>query len=337
MLERLKQRFKKSDSTATTLSQPSFATTGRGGLSVNSLSKLSDRLTTIGRGENIKRISFWICFVLSAWLLADLFALLAEKYLPSPPISSLAGRQRGASGMVSPFDYEVIVTRNLFSSKAPKKPEGNEIDLDAEPVPTTLPYQLIGTIIFENPARSMATIQDKNESKVYPVRMGDEIEDKIQIYSVEPRKVVFINHAARRKEYIDIPEDPIKITMGTTAAKPAINAGVTEVEENKFVVKRDEINSQLSNFSQLLTQALAKPEMRGGQMIGFRITQIQPGSFFSKILKDNDVLTSVNGERITDAAKALSLMDQLKKNHLNSVEIGVERDGKAILQNYDIK
>lgn len=309
----------------------------RGALSVNSLSKISDRLTRMGRGESIRKASFWTCLVFSAWFLADLFSLLAEKYLPSPPVSMLANRQRGGVQTSSPYDYEVIATRNLFSSKAPKK-SGNEIDLEAEPVPTTLPLQLIGTVIFVNPARSMATIQDKNDSKVYPLRVGDEIEDKIQILSVEPRKVVFINLSARRKEFIDIPEDTtIKISTNSAPRPINPNAGVAEVEENKFVVKRDEINSQLSNFSQLLTQALAKPEMRGGQMIGFRITQIQPNSFFSKILKDNDVLTAVNGEKITDAAKALSLMNELKSNHLSAVEITLERNGKAITQSYDIR
>lgn len=334
MLERLKEKLKrKGEITATNL----VAGSGRASLSVNSLSRISDKLTVMGRGENIKRASFWICFVFSAYFLADLFSLLVEKYLPTPPVSMLASRQRGGLQSTSPMDYEIVVTRNLFSSKAPKK-TGGEIDLEAEPVPTTLPLQLVGTVIFQNPARSMAAVQDKNESKVYPVRMGDEIEDKIQVLSVEPRKVIFINLSSRRKEYIDIPEDPaVKITTNAAPSRPISNAGVAEVEENKFVVKRTEIDQQLSNFNSLLTQALAKPEMRGGQMIGFRITQIQPGSFFSKILKENDVLTAVNGEKITDAAKALSLMQELKNNHLNSVEIGIERGGKAITQSYDIR
>jgi general secretion pathway protein C len=336
MLDRLKEKFNRhKEVTATNI----MATVGRtrAPLSVNNLSRLSDKLTTMGRGENIKRASFWICFVFSAWFLADLFSLLVEKYLPTPPVSMLSTRQRGGVQSANVLDYEVIITRNLFSSKAPKK-TGGEIDLEAEPVPTTLPLQLVGTVIFMNPARSMAAIQDKNESKVYPVRMGDEIEDKCQILSVEPRKVIFINLASRRKEYIDIPEDPsIKISTNAGPSRPAATGNIAEVEENKFVVKRQEIDQQLGNFNSLLTQALAKPEMRGGQMVGFRITQIQPGSFFSKILKENDVLTAVNGEKITDAAKALSLMQELKNNHLNSVEIGIERGGKAITQSYDIR
>ncbi|MBS1958690.1 MAG: hypothetical protein JST80_04380 [Bdellovibrionales bacterium] len=337
MLERLKDfknKLKRSDSTSTTTM---LAGAGRTSLSVNSLSRISDRLTLMGRGDNIKKVSFWVCFVFSAWFLADLFSLLVEKYLPTPPVSMLASRTRG-SMVASSMDYEVIINRNLFSSKAPKKSSGGEIDLDSEPVPTTLPLQLVGTVIFKNTARSMAALQDKTDQKVYPVRMGDEIEDKLQVLSVEPRKVIFINLSARRKEFIDIPEDPAASKITTNAPHaPSGGGGVEQTEENKFTVSRAEINTQLGNFNNLLTQALAKPEMRGGQMIGFRITQIQPNSFFSKILKNDDVLTAVNGERITDAAKALSLMQELKNNHMNSVEIGIERNGKAITQSYDIK
>ena len=206
--------------------------------------------------------------------------------------------------------------------------------MDAEPVPTTLQFQLIGTVIFHDSTRSLAAIQDKGENKVFPVRQGDEVEGKIQILSVEARKVIFINTQARRKEYIDIPEDAsAKISMN---AKAAPKAGITQVDENKFVLKRAEIDAQMANFNTLITQARAVPEMQGGQMVGFRLMQIQPGSFYEKIgLKLGDVINSVNGEKITDAAKALSVLQELK--HMNSLDLGMSRDGKEVNLNYDIQ
>jgi general secretion pathway protein C len=302
--------------------------TPRTPLSVNSLSKISDRFDEISKGKNVKTVSLIACLIFCSYFLADLFALTFEKYLPSPPVSILASRIRG--GLAShPNDYEVIISRNLFSSKVPKK-TGNDIDLDAEPVPTTLPFQLIGTVIFHNPARSIAALQDKTENKMYPVRMGDEIDEKAQVLSVEPRRVVFINHQSRRKEFIEIPEDPsIKISTGS-ARSSAPTAGIAQVEENKFVVSRSEIDSQMANFNTLITQARAIPEMRGGQMVGFKLVQIQPGSFYEKIgMKTNDVIKSVNGEAITDAAKALSILQELKTQP--SLDLKIERNG-----NYDI-
>ena len=322
----LKTLFKKSDSSTTKGTRKT--------LSVNSLSKISDQINRFAQGKNVYRASFALCFGLSAWFIADIFALLFEKYLPSPPVSPLAMRSR-SSVMANPMDYDIIGNRNLFSSKEPKK-TGNEIDMEAEPILTSLPLQLIGTVIFNDPTRSLAAIQDKGDSKVFPVRMGDEIEGKVQILSVEARKVIFINLSSRRKEFVEIPEDPaMKISMNTKSSKPK-GGNITQIEENKFVVKRAELDSQIANFNTLITQARAVPEMQGGQMVGFRLMQIQPGSFYEKIgLKLNDVITSVNGEKITDAAKALSVLQELK--HMNSLDLGTMRDGKEVNLNYDIQ
>jgi type II secretion system protein C len=306
----------------------------RPSLSVNSLSRISKRLTTLSQGETIRKASFWICFLLCANFTADIFALLFEKYLPTAPISILANRGRTAA-FTGPATYEVISDRNLFSSRAPKKNNESGVDLDAEPVATTLPYTLVGTVIFHNPARSLAAVQDKTENKLYPVRVGDQIGDNVQILSVEPRRVIFINSSSRRKEFIEIPVDPT-IKISSSAKSSAPSAGIAMVDENKYTLSRSEIDSQLANFNSLITQARALPEMRGGQMIGFKLSQIVPNSFFAKAgFQDGDIIEKVNGEAITDAAKALSLLQGIKQ--MPAVDMTIERGGKVNNLNYDIR
>jgi type II secretion system protein C len=306
------------------------------GVGVNSLAKMSDQLSGLARGEQIRNFSFWVCFLFCASLIADLSALLFEKYLPSPPLSPLASRSSFGGKASSPAQYDIVSERNLFSSKAPKK-GGGSIDLDSEPVPTTLNYQLIGTVIFRNPARSIAAVQDKSDNKLYPVRVGDQMGENVQILSVEPRKVIFINTTARRREYIEIPEDTtIKISTGSGTSKSGPVGGINQVEENKFVISRSEIDSQMANFNVLITQARAVPEMRGGQMVGFKLTQIVPNSFYQKAgFKENDIIKAVNGEKITDAAKALELLQGLKS--MASLDMLIERGGKDVPFNYDIR
>ncbi len=301
---------------------------------VNSLAHISEKLSD---ADTIKTVSFWICFLICASLIADLNALLVEKYLPSPPVSTLASRSAGGTlGMSGLANYEIINERNLFSSKVEKK-GADSIDLESAPVPTTLNYQLIGTVIFRNPARSLAAIQDKGDNKLYPVRIGDMIGENVQIVSVEARKVIFINSTARRKEFLEIPEDPaIKISTANLRPKSAPTAGINQLEENRFVIGRQEIDSQMANFNALLTQARAVPEMRGGQMVGFRLTQIVPNSFYQKAgFKDGDVIRSVNGEKVTDAAKAFELLQGLKS--MSSLDMTIERGGKEVNFNYDIR
>jgi len=72
------------------------------------------------------------------------------------------------------------------------------------------------------------------------------------------------------------------------------------------------------------------------QMVGFKLTQIVPNSFYQKAgFKENDVIKSVNGERITDAAKALELLQGLKS--MPSLDMVIERGGKDVPFNYDIR
>lgn len=303
-------------------------------ISVNRLSLLSDRMSNVGSGETLKKASVLISAILIAFFMSDLIALLIDKSLPLPPVSRLALRSNQMMNAGSPMDYEIIISRNLFSSQE-LKVQQDEIDLDAEPVPTQLPWDLTGTVIFQNPSRSMAAIRDKNENKLYPIRAGDFIEEIAEILSIEPTRVVFINKTAKRKEMVELPEDQknqIKVSSPTRSG----SAGIREVQEHKYMITRDEVNTQMANLNTLMTQALATPEMVGGQMIGFRLKQIQGGSFYQKIgLKENDIITSVNGEKITDAAKALSLLQDLKT--MNSLDLGIKRNGKDTLLNYDIQ
>lgn len=321
---RIKDRFDSLSNSATSTS-----------ISVNQLSILSDQMEKLTEGETVKKIAVTTTAVLSAFFVADLVALLIEKALPPPPVSILASRSSQPIGMGSPMDFEVVISRNLFSSKEPKA-QTDEVDLEAEPVLTSLPWNLVGTVIFQNPNRSMAAIQDKDENKVYPIRPGDFIEEKAEILSVDPVRVVFINKMTRRKEMVELPEDQKSKIQFSTPTKRSASTGIKEVQENKFLISRAEVESQMSNLNALMTQALATPEMVGGQMIGFRLKQIQAGSFYEKIgLKINDIITSVNGEKITDAAKALSLLQDLKS--MNSLDLGIKRNGKDTLLNYDIQ
>ncbi len=305
--------------------------------SVRDLTPAASAASSLNGSEIVQKVTFAVCFVVCASLIADLASLLLEKYLPVPPVSRLASRRGGGMASGFPPRFDVIADRNLFSSKAPKG-GGSAIDMEAEPVPTSLNYQLVGTVIFRNPARSLAAIQDKGAGKLYPVRIGDMIGDSVQILSVEARKVIFINQSARRKEYIDIPEDSsIKIsTTGSLSSRGGPAGGIQQTDENRFVVSRQEIDSQLANFNALLTQARALPEQRGGQMIGFRLSEIKPGSFYQKVgLRDGDILKGVNGEKITDPAKGFELLQGLKS--MSALDITIERGGKDVTFNYDFR
>ena len=47
-------------------------------------------------------------------------------------------------------------------------------DLTGAPVKTALPLNLVGTLVFQNPQSSAATIQDRSENATYAVKVDDE-------------------------------------------------------------------------------------------------------------------------------------------------------------------
>ena len=75
-----------------------------------------------------------------------------------------------------------------------------------------------------------------------------------------------------------------------------------------------------------MTQARAIPHFENGVPAGYRIIQIVPGSFYEKIgIKNDDVITGVNGDKITDPGQAFNMLNELKTaNHL---ELQVKRNG----------
>ena len=86
----------------------------------------------------------------------------------------------------------------------------------------------------------------------------------------------------------------------------------------------------------MLTQARAIPHFENGQPAGYKLIQIVPGSVYEKLgLKNGDVLSGVNGEPITDPARAFELLSQLKT--ASQLELTVKRDGQMSNRSYNFK
>jgi general secretion pathway protein C len=206
-------------------------------------------------------------------------------------------------------------------------------------VRTTLPFNLVGTMILENHVRSLATIEDKSAQIVYPVRVDDEIPAKAKIVSIEAKKVVFVNIATGRREFVDIPEDP-----NAVAPKMVINArpsaakgpGIEKLSATQFNISRNEVDKTLSDLNNVLTQARAVPNFENGAPAGYKLFQIVPGSIYDKLgLQNGDVIAGLNGNAINDPGKAFEMLSELKtQNHL---ELQVKKDGRTQTYSYDIR
>lgn len=276
--------------------------------------------------------------LISTWFLADIFALMASKYLPEPPAVTTRYDSRG-NRIRTLEEYQVIFSRNLFNSKGlipGDETPTQQVDLAAAPVRTSLPFNLVGTLILKDEIKSIATIEDKSASAVYPVRVQDEIPQRARILKIEPNRVIFINTQTSRKEFIDMPLDPA-VSNPKITIRPAGGAGgIERVSPTQFNVSRVEVDKALSDLPQVLTQARCVPNFENGVAAGYKCFQIVPGSIYDKLgMQNGDTICGINSQNVDDPAKAFALLGELKSaSHL---ELCIKRDGRQQTFVYDIR
>lgn len=283
-----------------------------------------------------------IAILLVTYIGADLSALFIEKLIPDAPQSRGSRFGGDSRPMKNISDYQAILTRNLFNSRGliPGDDIPGTQDQNNEPVKTTLPLNLIGTVILKNELRSIATIEDRDAQMVFPVRVDDEIPGKARILSIEAYKVIFTNPNTGRREFVDLPEDlnanPISLGAPRSAKSANLGGGIEQTAPTQFNLPRPEIDKALANMNEVLTQARAIPHTENGMPAGYKLIQIVPGSIYSKLgLENGDILCGLNGEPINDPGKAWELLGQLKT--ASRMELCVKRGGRTSNNVYDIR
>jgi type II secretion system protein C len=77
----------------------------------------------------------------------------------------------------------------------------------------------------------------------------------------------------------------------------------------QYEVSRAEVQQSMENPAQFFTQMRAMPHFVDGKTDGFSISQVAPGSVFDQLgLQSGDLLTSINGQPVTNPMQALGLM-----------------------------
>ncbi len=282
-----------------------------------------------------------VTVLLSTYFLSDLTALTVGEFIPEPPLSRSNRFHSGMERAKTINDYSVIFSRNLFSSQnlipgddAPAS--GRLGDPGGVAVKSSLPFNLIGTLIMENKMLSIATIEDKSTSIIHPMQVNDEIPEKIKVLEIDVRRVTFVNKALNRREFIELPEDLLgQGPRLVTSAKPG-GTGIEKVSSTQYSIARSEVDRALSDINSILTQARAVPNFENGTPNGYKLFQIVPGSIYDKLgLQNGDVITGLNGQTINDPGKAFEMFSELKTS--NHLELQVKKEGKpASTYTYDI-
>ncbi len=256
-----------------------------------------------------------------------------------PPLPNVADRaayaslrQSGLFGEAGKWDPKAIPP----PAPAPVEPTGPDI------VESTLNLHLIGTIAL-GPGSKFSTAFIENldtNDKGRGYLIGDQVMDNVTLEEVLSRAVIVLNKRSTppKRERLKMDE-----AAPSTGAAPTVASGpaplpAAPASSDHISLKRDEVVQEIyKNYADLVTNL--KPEMARddkGNVIGVTAPNIGQVPMAQKLgLKDNDVLQTVNNEKIDSEQKILEIVQ--KYQTANSFRIGIMRDGKPTVITYRLE
>ena len=104
----------------------------------------------------------------------------------------------------------------------------------------------------------------------------------------------------------------------------------------KFEVSRNEVQQTMENPAQFFSQMRAMPHFVNGKTDGFSISQVQPGSVFDQLgLQNGDLLTSIDGQPVTNPMQAMGLIQAVKT--ASAIDLVVNRGGSPTSVHLDLR
>ncbi len=297
--------------------------------------------------RNVKffKLALYALITLSAFVIADLTIiyfrdLMIPDQAPPKKVARVVAPQ-----YVDRSQYSGIINRNLFSSSGvmPDAITANRVEgpkKDADPIPSSLPLNLIGTLVHSNPAKSIAAIEVKSKNLTGSYMTGAEVEGLAKIEKVERNKVFIRNNNSGAIEYIEMNKLGNKVIFDASKNKTSEKSSgeVLSLGSNQFQIKKADLLKYTNDLSSVLMQARAVPnrDPNTGEINGFRILDMQADSIYEKLgLQRMDIIKGVNGEPIDSIQKAMELYNTLKNG--NQVKLQLDRGGKSETFTYDVK
>lgn len=228
-------------------------------------------------------------------------------------------------------DLPYIISRNIFNIKGlipDAENDGNKACLQ-EPFHSNLPYKISG-ILFGGTSENSLVVLEGSTGNVY--KQGDSLPQGGILYSISKNRILVTHKNC--PEYIDLiypspPDARNSRTSQNTSGTSYKESGFERNGNNTTASKLWVNNILTNNFSKTLEEAKASPNLVGGHVKGFLITNIVPNSVYSKLgLKNGDVVSAINGIELNDAARAIQTLNSMRNE--NIIELQIIRGGQPI-------
>ncbi len=282
-------------------------------------------------------------WALGAFLCTDLLIQAGVAlFLSKPSKPKVARVVQDSPYLKNRSQYESLITRNIFCPGCPV-PDMKMRAIDrpkdcgrASPFAQTPSLKIIGTIVLSDPKYSVATVSTGSAETV-ALKKGDDFMEYGKVFEIRRSRICFVDSNGLLHA-VDMPDDSPGIRYGQPLATsmPVSNYdGIERASDTNFVIKRSFLMEKI-NDPALLFQAAAVPYKENGQLKGFKILKIDPGSVYEALgIQVGDIVSGVNGEPMNSVSRAQELY--AAANSAKEVNLEVIRNGSPVLLNYKVK
>ena len=256
------------------------------------------------------------------------------------------------SASLSQAAIDAIVRRNLFSSKgetsdlASPRPGGGAQKV-ADIPKSDLPFKLQGTIYGGDPFSGIAIVENDAKKTINSFMVGDSLTKDAIVKEIHRQRIIV--DRSGRLEYLEVQSEALtrsrrkKKAAVTTAAANLTEAPLAtepppqNFREDGFERKdRDMTMTQTYrqklltvDFTKVLQDAKATPNMVDGELKGFVLNRIRKDSIYEKAgFQNEDIVMEINGVPLTDTAQAIRLLQSLRNE--SEVEVRGVRGGAPL-------
>lgn len=249
-------------------------------------------------------------------------AVLGNKLATTPVTAeSTIEFSKGPASEVRPLeDYAIISERSIFggssqgSMAAP--PEQNALD-DMPVAVKSNGLKLVGTVVVSQREESSAIIEDLGTRKQDVYREGDRVKETT-IKRILRHNVII--NTGRGDEVLTM--EPEEDSSKGSAPERQARVRPAPTSSRSIRLNRDDLEAQMADLNDLMQQVRIRPFMEGRQPAGFLVSNIKPGSLFSRMgLRNGDVIKGVNGATITTPDQAIELYESLMEGGEIALEI----------------
>lgn len=290
---------------------------------------------------------FAVCAIQGAKMLA--LALTPDTQKARPNLAMGAGNTNKQADLDSIARNDVFGARGdvLEETLTPKKPVNENIVCVSSNQKSSLPLQLLSTVVLKDSVKSIASVQARGSRDFLDVREGDKVQNLAEVGKIDRLRMVVKNLSTGECEFIEGTDktpptrgvSPIKVVSpaaGNQIMRNQQDSGIKN-EGNRFTIKKSLRDDLLTNnMTDVLTQARAVQLKRPDGTLAFKMTEIVPGSIYSKLnIQDGDVITGINGKSFNNLNEVMTLFSKVRD--IDNFQISMERDGAEQVLEYNFE